>query len=336
MNTLTDPSEATRVNPRLVEATARDPKSIDAQDADFNVYLRIADITIALAGAGDPNLPLGIVGPMSQFIASDDGKPDVTINTGWDDQAEDQGGKLLFDSGSIWQLFERTDGRHEFRLAAPFSGWQPYKVARFAADWTSGEVLYRRPYFVPGEVVYPLEYPLDEVLVSNLLARGRGIEIHACGLADADGNGYLFPGQSGAGKSTTARLWAQEEAGAGVRVLSDERVILRLKDGRIWMYGTPWHGDAGLARPDSAPLTRIFFLARGAKNELARLHRAESAARLFACSFPPFHSEDGISFTLKFLDDLTGLVPCDELRFVPDRSVIQFIRERAGRAPKVS
>jgi energy-coupling factor transporter ATP-binding protein EcfA2 len=191
---------------------------------------------------------------------------------------------------------------------------------------------------VPGEAVYPLEYPLDEVLVSNLLARGRGIEIHACGLADADGNGYLFPGQSGAGKSTIARLWAQEveeEAGAGVRVLSDERVILCLKDGRIWMYGTPWHGDAGLARPDSAPLARIFFLARGSENELTRLHRAESAARLFACSFPPFHSADGIRFTLRFLDDLTELVPCDELRFAPDRRVIQFIRERAGSAPKV-
>jgi hypothetical protein len=335
VNTLTDLSEATHVNPRLVEETARDPKSIAARDADYSVYLRIADITIALTGIGDPDLPLGIVGPMRQFITSDAGKPDVTISTGWDDTPEDQGGRLIFDSGSIWRLFERSDGCYEFRLAAPFSGWQPYKIARFAADWTSGEILYRRPYFVPGEEVYPLEYPLDEVFVSNLLARGRGIEIHACGLADRDGNGYLFPGQSGAGKSTTARLWAQE-ADAGVRVLSDERVILRLNDGRIWMYGTPWHGDAGLARPDSAPLTRIFFLARGAENELARLRRAESAARLFACSFPPFHSADGISFTLRFLDELTELVPCDELRFVPDRRVIRFIREHAADAPRWS
>ena len=313
-------------NPRMIEEAAPGPPSTSAVDAR-SVCLKIADIGITLRRAA-PDLPLRIVGPMSQFVTTREAQPDVTVSIDWDEAGEDQGGRLLFDSGSIWRLYELEDGRQEFRLAAPFSGWQTYKVARFDAGWTRGEVLYRRQYFVPGEPVYPLEYPLDEVLVSNLLARGRGIEIHACGLSDHDGSGYLFPGQSGAGKSTTASLWAQTDANA--RVLSDERVILRQREGRIWMYGTPWHGDARLARADSAPLTRIFFLARGTRNELARQNRAAAAARLFACSFPPFYSADGISFTLEFLDELTRIVSCDELRFVPDRRVIEFIRERAA------
>jgi hypothetical protein len=310
----------------MIEEAAPGPPSTSAVDAR-SVCLKIADIVITLRRAA-PDLPLGIVGPMSQFVATREAQPDVTISIDWDEAGEDQGGRLLFDSGSIWRLYELEDGRQEFRLAAPFSGWQTYKVARFDAGWTSGEVLYRRQYFVPGEPVYPLEYPLDEVLISNLLARGRGIEVHACGLRDRDGNGYLFTGQSGAGKSTTASLWSQAEAGA--RILSDERVILRLRGGRIWMHGTPWHGDARLADADSAPLTRIFFLARGARNELAPQNQAESAARLFACSFPPFYSPDGLAFTLEFLDKLTGLVACDELRFVPDPQIIEFIRQRAA------
>ena len=32
----------------------------------------------------------------------------------------------------------------------------------------------------------------------------------ALGLADSDGSGYLFLGHSGAGKSTTARLWQSQ------------------------------------------------------------------------------------------------------------------------------
>lgn len=318
--------EARTANPRMIKESAPGHPSTGAEDAR-SVCLKIADISIALRCAA-PDLPLRIVGPMSQFVTTREAQPDVTIRVDWDEAGEDQGGRLLFDSGSIWRLYELEDGRREFRLAAPFSGWQTYKVARFDAGWTSGEILYRRQYFVPGEPVYPLEYPLDEVLVSNLLARGRGIELHACGLSDRDGNGYLFPGQSGAGKSTTACLWSQADAHA--RVLSDERVILRQRGGRIWMYGTPWHGDARLARADSAPLTRIFFLARGPQNEVVRQNRAESAARLFACSFPPFYSADGISFTLEFLDELTRIVACDELRFIPDRRVIEFIRERAA------
>ncbi|HEX8650888.1 MAG TPA: hypothetical protein VF708_08595 [Pyrinomonadaceae bacterium] len=301
-------------------------KSIDAGTG--NVCLRVADINIALTGM-TPDLPLHVVGPMSQFVASAvaDAPADVAIRVDWDIPDEGQDAQLLFDSGSIWKLYQLADGRYEFRLSAPFSGWQPYKVARFSADWTSGEILCQRQYFVPGKAIYPLEYPLDEVLISNLLARGRGIEIHACGLRDRDGNGYLFPGQSGAGKSTTANLWAQ--ADEDVRVLSDERIILRLRDGRIWMYGTPWHGDAGIARPLSAPLTRIFFLGRGAQHELVPQKRAEAAARLFACSFPPFYSQGGLAFALQFLDELTQLVPCDELRFVPEPQLVEFIRAQA-------
>ena len=70
----------------------------------------------------------------------------------------------------------------------------------------------------------PLEYPLDELLLQGLLARGRGAEIHACGIADGSGRGLLFVGQSGAGKTTMARLWEGER---GITVLSDDRIILR-------------------------------------------------------------------------------------------------------------
>ena len=45
----------------------------------------------------------------------------------------------------------------------------------------------------------------------------------------------------------------------GVTILSDDRIAVRMKNGQPWLYGTPWHGDAGLASPASsprAPLTR--------------------------------------------------------------------------------
>ena len=53
--------------------------------------------------------------------------------------------------------------------------------------------------------------------------------------------------------------------------------------------------------------------------------KSEAAARLFATSFPPFYSFSGIGFTLQFLDELTQHVDCEELRFVPDATVIEFL-----------
>ena len=289
------------------------------------VCLSIAEILINLESA-DPDLSLEIAGPASEFVVDRSINPDINITVDWTRFDMSLSGEKLFDSGSTWQLYELEDGRREFRLSAPFSDWQPYKLARFDKDWTTGEILCQRRYFAPGHHIHPLEYPLDEVLVSNLLAMNRGVEIHGCGLLDSDGRGYLFPGQSGAGKSTTARLWSQLP---GVRVLSDERIILRRTGERVEMYGTPWHGDAKLSSTERAPLNHIFFLRHGETNELKLMGKAEAAARLFSCSFPPFYSRTGLEFTLEFLDEMTQRVSCDELRFVPDRSVVQFIRDRA-------
>jgi hypothetical protein len=299
-----------------------------ATNGPSEICLNIADIIIALKSA-DTSLTLHLAGPVSEFaVKLTASAPDIHITVDWADSFESEGaGRQLFDSGSTWQLYELPSGSREFRLSAPFSGWQPYKLARFSRDWTSGEILCQRRYFADGESIYPLEYPLDEALLTNLLAMGRGVEIHACALKDADGRGYLFPGQSGAGKSTTAGLWAVQD---GVRILSDERVILREHEGRIKMYGTPWHGDARLGGPLSATLDAIYFLGRGESNDVVPVGRAEAAARLFACSFPPFYSASGLAFTLEFLEQVTGLALTSELKFVPDERVIDFVRERAS------
>ncbi len=204
---------------------------------------------------------------------------------------------------------------------------EPYKTASFNAEFTSGDICLRSACFRTDQPVYPLEYPLDELLMVNLLAQGRGVEVHGCGVLDSDGKGYLFLGQSGAGKSTMARLWTR---GAGPHILSDDRIILRMLDGRLWMYGTPWHGEAELASAQRTPVDRILFLARGERNEIAPLAEADAVARLMACSFVPFHSRSGLDFTLAFLQQVTRAVACAELRFVPDERAVDFVREHAA------
>src|SRR5271166_6551020 len=116
------------------------------------------------------------------------------------------------------------------------------------------------------------------------LALGEGVELHALGLADQDGSGYLFLGHSGAGKSTTARLWMRQP---GVQLLSDDRIILRQQDGVYRMYGTPWHGDAGVSSPASAPLSAIFLLEQSPQHELLPIAQPQAAAELFARAFLP-------------------------------------------------
>ena len=136
-------------------------------------------------------------------------------------------------------------------------------------------------------------------------------------------DGLLFVGQSGAGKSTIARLWLAEP---GAVVLSDDRVVLREEPDGLWMYGTPWHGEEPLASPARARLAAIHFLRHHRQNEVAPVSRTDSVARLFAASFPPFHDATALDFTLGFLDRVASSVPCFELGFRPDRTVLDAVR----------
>jgi hypothetical protein len=230
--------------------------------------------------------------------------------------------EALFDSGGLWSLYAE-DGGYRLNFLRAFPGETPYKSAWFNKDFSSGRLELSRLFFNITKAIYPLEYPLDEVLMIHHLASGKGVEVHALGLVDDAGNGHLFLGHSGAGKSTSARLWQRQP---GVHILSDDRIILRRDGGQVWMHGTPWHGDAGIASPHGALLSHIYILEQAPSNQLVSMPRGVATAEIFARSFVPRHSAQALGFTLQFIEQLAQELPCDVFRFVPQQSAVEVIR----------
>jgi hypothetical protein len=227
-----------------------------------------------------------------------------------------------FASGGLWSAYTESTGT-QFYFSSPTLGSEPYKAAWFDPTFSRGHIVLNRGLLQGDGDIFPLEYPIDELAMMHRLALGQGVELHALGLADQDGSGYLFVGHSGAGKSTTARLWMAER---GVRLLSDDRIILRKHDGNIWMYGTPWHGDAGVASQGRALLSSILLLEQSPSNEIVPLPPPQAAAELFARAFVPHYLGDGIDFTLGFLKSLAQSVPCSTFRFTPTKNAVEAIR----------
>lgn len=285
--------------------------------------LRVADIATRVV-CDDPAIVSTMSGAGSRFL-TDDGAADTTVRVQSASRLAHPDADKLFDSGLVWQLYRDADD-FIFTFTSPVFGPTPYRLARFNSSFTSGDVWLREACLGGEFPLKPLDYPLDELLMISLLARGRGVEVHACGVIDIDGAAYLFAGQSGAGKSTIARQWSR----AGATVLSDDRLVLRLRDGKVWVHGTPWHGEEQFGCPESAPLSRIFFLAHAPENRATRMTEAGAVAVLFARAFPPFYDQAGLDFTLSFLGDVMGRVPAAELGFVPDATVVNFVREQGG------
>ncbi|MBN1422753.1 MAG: hypothetical protein JXP34_28515 [Planctomycetes bacterium] len=288
------------------------------------VDLRIAGVVIRFE-SGEPNLTLRVGGAAERFLTRR-ADPDVWVRVSWADLTGQESGRKIFDSGAVWQLYDE-DGGYRFRFTTPRLGEIPYKVARFRKDFARGEVLLHRPYFDPAAPIDPMEYPLDELLLVHLLSAGKGVEVHACGLIDDAGRGHLFVGHSGAGKTTMARLW---EGKPETRILSDDRIVLRRTAGTIWMFGTPWHGEAGYAAPSATPLSRVHFLGRAEDParapEAIPLEPSDAAARLFARCFVPFHCAGAIGAALDVIAQVASTVPAYELVYAPDARVVEFVR----------
>lgn len=296
-----------------------------ARGAAHEACLSIGGITFSIT-ADDPRLASSREYDALRAFTVPPGPADVRVRACWIDAASDITGDLVFDSGGTWRLY-RGNGDLIFTFESAARGAVPYKIARFDSTFGSGDVGLLRRHFEPGVAVYPLQYPLDELVMIHLLAQGRGIEVHGCALLDRAGRAFVFAGQSGAGKSTMARLWADRTE---VTLLSDERVVIRTDGRRLAVHGTPWHGDALLASPRSGELAAVFFLEHSPAHTIAPLARPGAAARLLACAFLPFHTPVGVDSTVASAERVARSVPCCALGFAPDRSIVDFLAAHMG------
>ena len=231
-------------------------------------------------------------------------------------------GEPLFDSGGVWRV-ERSGPRLVYSFSTRKRRPPLYKLVSIDEALRRGTLDFED---APGGPHYALDYPLDELLFQHRLARDGAIEVHACGVVWR-GRALVFCGQSGAGKSTTARLWRRHAKQA--RLLSDDRLVLRPGRRSVRVYGTPWHGDGGFASPRNAPLGALFFLRHATRTRLVPLSRGEAAASLFARSFPPPWDAFGVARALDACADAAALAPAYDLAFRPDRTAVAAVRELA-------
>jgi hypothetical protein len=140
------------------------------------------------------------------------------------------------------------------------------------------------------------------------------------------GKGFLFPGVSGAGKSTIAEIWQKD---GEAEVLTDERVIIREYHNNLWAFGTPWHGTTDVHKNVGVPVEGILFIQHGRENRIARIPVIDAANRLLVRCFPAFWQKEGLQFALDFCARTAGMKDCYDFQFVPDRSAAEFIKKAA-------
>jgi hypothetical protein len=303
-----------------------EPAGRPGADAALSVTarLRIAGTTLAVRARG-PAPALALERRLRPFVPPRGGDIRLALRTG--PVPEPGRAPLLFDSGGTWQVFRAREGLL-YRFRAPTGGGPAARGLALDASLTRG-TLFLPPSAWSEREGFALSYPLDELLFAHHFASRGAMVVHGCGLV-AGGRGLLFCGHSGAGKTTTADLWRAHHR--GTRVLSDDRIVLRERRGRPWMFGTPWHGSGRFARPEGVPLSAVFFLRQARRSRLRPLARPASAAELFARSFPPPWSARDLARVLDACARVADRVPCHTLEFRRDETAVSVVRDEVERA----
>jgi hypothetical protein len=190
---------------------------------------------------GDQASDVKLVSSLLPFRAAQ-GASDVCIHVERVRSLPPASGRRAFDSGTTWRLYESERG-FQFDFEAAIFGERPFKRLLIDEHLTEATLqISDECAAILGHSVEPMGYPLDELLIMHRLTQEKAIELHGSGIVRANGVGNLFVGHSGAGKSTTTRLWTERE---DVEVLSDDRIIVRRDESAV---ETPRHATSAASK----------------------------------------------------------------------------------------
>ena len=148
--------------------------------------------------------------------------------------------------------------------------------------------------------------------------------LHAV-VVSCEGNGYIFLGPCGAGKSTHARLWLKHIG--GTELVNDDHPVVR--NGVV--YGSPWSPITPCYRNVSYPIGGIVRLSQAPENKIHRLSGIEAYLNMYCSDIVSFGGHpiaeniaDGLHQTM---ERLASTVPMWHLECLPDEAAARLCYE---------
>lgn len=160
------------------------------------------------------------------------------------------------------------------------------------------------------------------VMFGVILSENNAIAIHSSTIV-TNGKGVLFLGESGTGKSTHTRLWRENISGA--TLLNDDSPILRVVDGCVRVYGSPWSGKTPCYKSEFYPVAGVCRLAQAPYNRIQRLSPLMAIGALLPSAPPIFaHDEHLQDLICSTLGDIVGRVGVYRLECLPNKEAAEL------------
>ena len=237
--------------------------------------------------------------PLAYFVSTEEDAPQLT-ETQYQNEVD-----------GIVDAFGRYQGGYIFVMNPPegdaLSLWKP----------DGSNIFYFKGQYMPRLVRFALWIAYGLATLPH-----QTIAIHTS-VIQYKGRTVLFLGESGTGKSTHTRLWRENIEGAVL--LNDDSPMLRIIDGKPWMFGSPWSGKTPCYKNESYPLAACVRLSQAPYNKIHRLSIAQGYAAIHPSCPPDFAYDDTLyDYISETLSDLLGQVPMYHLECLPNADAAQL------------
>ena len=230
---------------------------------------------------------------------------------------EEVNGIRIKKKDEFWSVYKNNDDLF-ISTDFPLSPEKKRAILKFSLTSNNWELWFEQE----GNAADPMEYPLDGLILYYLTVIHKDIMIHASGISNS-GNGYVFSGVSGKGKTTMAKLWNA----SGAKVIHDDRLIIRKAINGYRMYNTPVYNNDN---PGDTQVSRIFIIEHGPSDKLIRVTGANAVSLVMSNCIQHNWSKEIINRLLESVTDLCENVPAEMLYFKPERNVIDYIKMSIG------
>lgn len=221
-----------------------------------------------------------------------------------------------FDGGSVtFSVYSQPSGGCCFVIKAP-SGDECCRLIA-ASDFSSSNV-----YLTGRHELWNMGVKNSLMVMYAFAASGSDTLLMHSSVVMNSGNGYLFLGKSGTGKSTHTRLWLENIPGS--ELMNDDNPVVRVIDGAVRVYGSPWSGKTPCYRNIDVPVGAFVMLEQKPYNRIARMNVIESfAAMISSCSSIKWDKRiyDSICSTI---GSVLEKVPVYKLECLPDREAAEL------------
>ena len=183
------------------------------------------------------------------------------------------------------------------------------------ADWSEAAI--------SCEGYADVNYTLPLAALCSRLAYFKVLLLHGS-LVEWAGEGVVFTGFSGVGKTTQAQLWEQY---LGAEIINGDKLFLRILENKTFAYGIPWKGSSPYCKNRKVPVKGIVVLRQAKENAIRKLDSVACLEYFMPHIFLTHWDTDCMSKALETFDQILSNVPVWLLECRPDEDAVMLTKE---------